>query len=121
MLCLIVERDVVVEDRVHTARAESVGDRPQKEHPEFCADRKAEQPECGHGDADRRDLTCAESVQKPVAEEAGEDRADENGCGNDSREGDRYADLGVQYGPCRPEKGIGQTEADETDVDECEQ
>ena len=111
-----MQSNVIIEDRVNAARAESVGDRPKDQHPESAAERKSEQRARRHNDAHRRHLARAESMQELIAEETREDRSDKDRRRDQPRVGKRHLDLGMQDGPRRPEKRIGQTEADEADV-----
>ena len=120
VLSLIMQGNVIVQYGIHAARAESVGNCPEDQHPEAGADGKAEQRDRRQKNADRRDFPGAEFSDHSVAEEAGDNRTDGHDDGNDSRVRHRDGQRFLHDGPCRAEQGIGQTETDKADVDESE-
>lgn len=117
----VVQGDVVVEGGIHRARAESVGDRPEAEHPELPRSGEAEQGGGGHRDADGGDQARAEAAGEALGREARQDRAARDDHGDDAGEADGDVQTLLHDRPPGAEERVGQAEADEGDVDDGEQ
>ena len=114
----IVEGHIVVQTGIHAACAQAIGDGPQQKHPVAPAGGEAEQGGGSHGHGEGRDLTGAEAVGQPVAEQAGDDGAEGDDHGHRTGVGDAHPKLGIHGGPCRAQKAVGQPQGDEGQIDD---
>jgi len=117
----IVERDVVVQRGVDGARPQTVGHGEDDKHPESVRKGKTEQGDGREEHADHGYDAGAELSDELVGQKAGHDRAARYDHGYDAHIGHGHVHVRVYFGPARTEKGIRQSEADESYVDENEQ
>ena len=69
---IIVQRDVIIERRVHSSCSESVRDRSETDHPELTGYGEAEKSCSSQKDTDSRHFSCSELMSKPVTHQAGD-------------------------------------------------
>ena len=117
----VMQGNVVVQGGIHAARAQAVGNSPQAEHPELAGDRETEQRRSGHAHAEGGHPARAQRPGEPVAVQAGNDGAQRDDHGQDTRVGEGDAQLGVHGGPCRPQQRIRQAKADKGQVNNWQQ
>ena len=74
----IMKSHIVIQSGINTAGTQSVGNRPNTEHPKGIAEGKAQQCNGGHGHAERGDLSGPQTVGQVFTEQAGCYRAGAN-------------------------------------------
>lgn len=114
-----MDRHIVVKGRVHCPGSQPIGDCPQAEQRESVGNGEAEQRSGGHSHAHRCNQTGAKFPNHPAGQQAGNDGADGNDHGDDTRIGDGRAQFQAHDRPCGAQQGVGQTQADERQVDDC--
>ena len=121
VVAFVVEGDVVVQGGVDAACTEAIGYGPEAEHPEGVRCREAEEGKGGQGGAEGSDPAGAERAGQPVALQAGHDGAQRGEHGEQTHGRDRYAEHGIQTGPCGAQQGIRQPQTDESQIDDRKQ
>ena len=117
----IMEGYIIIQGRIHAARSQAKGQRPEAKGPEGIAGGKAKKAQGRQEYAEGRHLPRAKAPGKPVAQKAGKDGAAGAEHGKDPRIGNGHGKPLVHGGPGRPQDGIRQPQADESQIDDNQQ
>ena len=121
MARLVVQRNVIIQRSVYRARAQSVGNGADDEHPELCGKGKSQkrrrrEKHAYHGYDARAYLS-----REKVGKKAGYYRAPRHHHGYNAHAVHGNAHLFVHDGPARTEKRIGKSKTYKRDIDKRKQ
>ena len=114
----VVQGHIVIQTGVHAARAQTVGHGQQAQLPVGPAEGKAPQRHRGKPHAEGGDLSRAEAAGHALAHQAGDHGAGGDDHGDQPRTGQGDIQLRVHAGPGGAQKGVGQAQADKSQVDQ---